>query len=112
MCQKQLINSEEFLTNIRNRAIFIYKTKEIGYVAMICIGMIEVSSCIIHSKFINKNVKKGDEVGYFQYGGSTIALMFEKEYCDKIKFHVKTSNFNLNKERLTKVRSKFGELIN
>ena len=108
--QKQLINSEEFLSNIQNRAIFIFKTQNIGYVAMICIGMIEVSSCIIHHKLIGKNIKKGEEIGYFQYGGSTIALMFEEKHCNKLKFHVKTKGYNLKTERLTKVRSKFADL--
>lgn len=104
--QNQVIKSEEFLSNIQTRAIIIYETKELGLVAMVCIGMVEVSSCVILDNL--KNVKKGQEVGYFQYGGSTIALIFEKDY--PLKFHVKTKNFNLQKEQLTKVRSKFADI--
>lgn len=105
--QKQVIKSEEFLSNVQTRAIFIYKTRTIGYVAMICIGMVEVSSCIIRDELIGKMVKRGDEVGYFQYGGSTIALLFEKKYADKLKWNFKQKNFNIDKEPLIKVRSNF-----
>lgn len=71
-----------------HRAYFVYKTKNHGYVAMIPVGLNTISS--IHPSVINKQstlvkpggkpvlVKKGDEVGYFAYGGSLNILLFQK----------------------------------
>jgi phosphatidylserine decarboxylase len=37
----------------------------------------EVSSCLIHPDLREgRRVTKGDEVGYFQYGGSSYCLIF------------------------------------
>ena len=33
----------------------------------------------------NKFYKKGDEVGYFKFGASTVAVLFEKGKIDNIK---------------------------
>ena len=39
--------------------------------------MSEVSSCVIHPKVTpGYRVEKGEELGYFQYGGSTYCLLF------------------------------------
>lgn len=108
--QEQVISSEKFLSNVQTRAIFLYKTNKIGYVAMICIGMVEVSSCIIHRNLINKMVKKGQEVGYFQFGGSSIALLFEKNYANKLKFNItKQKDYDIKTESLIKVRSSLAD---
>lgn len=48
-------------------------------VALIEIGMTEVSSChpIVEE---GQQIKKGDQLGYFQYGGSSYALIFDKDF--------------------------------
>jgi phosphatidylserine decarboxylase len=44
-------------------------------VAFVPVGMLDVSSCIIDSKVTpGSHVAKGDELGYFQFGGSTYCL--------------------------------------
>ena len=43
---------------------------------MVYIGMAEISSCIISVKEGDK-VQKGDEIGHFQYGGSTHCMLFQ-----------------------------------
>ena len=44
---------------------------------LMLIGMVEVSSCVIDPDVQpGRRVKKGDEVGYFQYGGSSYCLIF------------------------------------
>jgi len=101
--QDQVMKSQEFLPNVQTRGICIFKTKKIGYVGFIAIGMTEVSSCIIYKNLIGKTVKKGQEIGHFQYGGSTHILIFEKKYVDKLKF-------NINRKTLTKLRSKIADL--
>jgi len=46
--------------------------------------MAEVSSCLIHERFASASeespepVRKGEELGYFQYGGSTRLLIFRR----------------------------------
>lgn len=97
--QDQVMKSQQFLPNVQTRGICIFKTKEIGYVGFIAIGMTEVSSCIIYDNLLNKVVKKGQEIGHFQYGGSSHLLIFEKKYMNKLKF-------SINRKTLTKLRSK------
>ena len=62
-----------------------YLTKtDYGYVGMVPVGLNTIASVIFTEKYkiITSNdnpvpVKKGDEVGYFQYGGSLNILLFE-----------------------------------
>jgi phosphatidylserine decarboxylase len=50
--------------------------RAIGQVGCVFVGMAEVSSCVIDA-LPGQHVEKGDEIGYFQYGGSTYCLIFE-----------------------------------
>jgi len=45
---------------------------------MITIGIADISS-ITFIKKKGDNVKKGDELGNFKYGGSLVVLLFEEE---------------------------------
>lgn len=114
--QDQVMESQKFLSNIQTRGVYIFKTKEIGYIAFIAVGMTEVSSCIVYKNLIGKTIKKGQEIGHFQYGGSTNIVMFEKQYVNRLKFLVKATSTkkdmrtNMKKEKLTKVRSPIAEL--
>jgi phosphatidylserine decarboxylase len=41
------------------------------------VGMGEISSCVIDPKVKNgARMAKGEELGYFQYGGSTVCCLF------------------------------------
>eukprot|EP01121_Diplochlamys_sp_Union-15-3_P018537 TRINITY_DN6764_c0_g1_i1.p1 TRINITY_DN6764_c0_g1~~TRINITY_DN6764_c0_g1_i1.p1 ORF type:complete len:473 (+),score=83.86 TRINITY_DN6764_c0_g1_i1:67-1485(+) len=59
------------------RVISLIKTKEFGDVLFIAIGATMVGS-IQHTVEVGATVKKGDEYGYFAFGGSTVLLLFEK----------------------------------
>jgi phosphatidylserine decarboxylase len=49
----------------------------IGLVAFVPIGMTDVSSCMIGTQIQpGYHVIKGEELGYFQFGGSTYCLVF------------------------------------
>lgn len=48
-------------------------------VAVIEIGMTEVSSCK-PTVSEGEQVKKGDQLGYFQFGGSSLAMVFDKKF--------------------------------
>ncbi|MEI9982686.1 MAG: phosphatidylserine decarboxylase [Aliidongia sp.] len=45
-------------------------------VACVFVGMAEISSCVIGVR-VGHAVTKGEELGYFQYGGSTHCVVFE-----------------------------------
>ncbi|KAH7304681.1 phosphatidylserine decarboxylase-domain-containing protein [Stachybotrys elegans] len=65
----------------RNRRDYlVIETKSFGDVLFVAIGATQVGSVRIHEKFqaIGQEVKKGDELGYFQFGGSSIIVAFEQ----------------------------------
>jgi phosphatidylserine decarboxylase len=53
-------------------------TEEFGDILIVDVGATMVGS-IIQTYEANSKVKKGDEKGYFAFGGSTLVLLFEKE---------------------------------
>jgi len=57
------------------RGLIVLET-EIGLVAVLPIGMAQVSSVKLSVK-PGQKVNKGDEISYFQFGGSDIVLLFE-----------------------------------
>jgi len=72
-------NSQSYLVHVAARAIILIEADDpvIGLVAFVPVGMVEVSSCIIHSNLTaGYHVAKGEELGYFQFGGSTHCLVF------------------------------------
>jgi phosphatidylserine decarboxylase len=71
--------SQGYLAHVATRAIILIESDEpvLGLVGLILIGMAEVSSCVIAPQVRpGRRVKKGDEIGYFQYGGSSHCLIF------------------------------------
>ncbi|HXR44300.1 MAG TPA: phophatidylserine decarboxylase associated domain-containing protein, partial [Pseudolysinimonas sp.] len=73
------ISSEAYLPHMAARAIILIQADNpvIGLMAVVPVGMIEVSSCVIDPSIVpGHHVSKGDELGYFQFGGSTECLVF------------------------------------
>lgn len=73
------MNSQSYLAHVAARAIFVIEADDpvIGVMAFVPIGMSEVSSCVIDPKVApGYHVAKGEELGYFQFGGSTHCLVF------------------------------------
>ena len=72
-------NSQGYMAHTAARAIIFIQADNpaVGLVALVPVGMSEVSSCIIHSSITpGHRVAKGEELGYFQFGGSTHCLVF------------------------------------
>jgi phosphatidylserine decarboxylase len=72
-------DSQGYLAHVATRAIFLIEADNpiIGLVGFVAIGMSEVSSCLIGADMTpGQRVAKGDELGYFQFGGSTHCLAF------------------------------------
>lgn len=77
--------SQPYLGHVAARAIFVFEHPTCGYVALICIGMVEVSTCVIEPQFIVDqgaapvNITRGTEIGHFEFGGSTHMMIFQKD---------------------------------
>jgi phosphatidylserine decarboxylase len=66
--------SQGYLAHVATRAIFLIDADDpaIGLLALMFIGMADVSSCVIHLEVKpGRRVNRGDEFGYFRSGGST-----------------------------------------
>lgn len=75
----EVTDSQAYITHVATRAIILIQADNpvIGLVAFVPVGMVEVSSCIIGPHVTSgRHVAKGDELGYFQFGGSTHCLIF------------------------------------
>ncbi|KAJ3560791.1 hypothetical protein NP233_g10601 [Leucocoprinus birnbaumii] len=77
--------SEGFMSNVAARLIIFIQgdNPDIGLMAFIAIGMVEVSSCEPTVK-VGDRVRKGDQLGIFHFGGSTYCMVFRPE--TKIEF--------------------------
>jgi phosphatidylserine decarboxylase len=78
--------SQPYLGHVAARAIFIFHHETVGYVALICIGMVEVSTCVIEpSTFIVGEgahpvpLTRDTEIGHFEFGGSTHMMIFQRD---------------------------------
>ena len=60
------------------RDIVMLETQQFGTVPMIMVGAMLVGK-IHHTYKVKEENKKGDEMGYFAFGGSTILLIFKKD---------------------------------
>jgi phosphatidylserine decarboxylase len=74
--------SQSYLAHVAARAIILIESDDpdIGLVAFLGVGMSEVSSCVVNPNIKPGNrIGKGDELGYFQFGGSTECLIFRPD---------------------------------
>lgn len=64
---------------IETRACVIVDTEQYGLAALLPIGMSQVSSVNFEDSVkVGQRVKKGDELGYFLFGGSDFVMIFQK----------------------------------
>lgn len=76
-------NSQGYIAHVAARALIFIEADnaDIGLLCVTPIGMAEVSSCILRRADGSpleegQRVKKGEQIGYFQFGGSTHCLVF------------------------------------
>jgi phosphatidylserine decarboxylase len=81
--------SQGYIAHTAARALIFIEADnpEIGLMCVVTIGMAEVSSNIIENKDGNPinpgdHINKGDQLGYFQFGGSTHCLVFQKDVVE------------------------------
>jgi len=87
-----------------SREYTVIQTENFGKVVQLELGALFVGRIVNKNSF---NVKRGDEKGMFQFGGSTIIMLFQK---DTIKIDDTIINNTLsNKETIVKMGNKIGE---
>lgn len=59
------------------RTVFPIESMEFGRVMIIMIGAMMVGSCVVTRK-PGEQVRRAEELGYFQFGGSTVVALFEQ----------------------------------
>ncbi|WP_196889936.1 phosphatidylserine decarboxylase family protein [Aureivirga sp. CE67] len=70
--------SQGYEANVNTRGIVIIENDKIGKVCVMPIGITEISSISFENK-LGDYVEKGQELGRFSYGGSSMCLIFEKD---------------------------------
>jgi phosphatidylserine decarboxylase len=69
-----------FLSHVNTRTIVFIEPENpsIGQIALIFVGLTEVSSC---NATVNEgaSVQRGDELGHFAFGGSTCCILFDRD---------------------------------
>lgn len=87
------------------RVLVPIQSEEFGLVMVVCVGAMMVGSTVITRK-AGERVERMEELGYFQFGGSTLIVLFEP---NKIKFDSDlVSNSNEALETLVKVGMSIG----
>ncbi|KAI4129225.1 MAG: hypothetical protein LQ338_002337 [Usnochroma carphineum] len=84
--------SQAYLTHVATRAIIFIEAdnRDIGLTCFMAVGMAECSSCEI-TVSPGQQVKRGDQLGSFHYGGSTYCLLFQPETRLRFKDESKKS---------------------
>lgn len=70
-------NSQGYEAMVNTRGLIVIENPTFGKVAVVPIGITEISSVTI-AVSPGDTVEKGQELGYFSYGGSSLALVFQK----------------------------------
>lgn len=84
--------SQAYITHVASRALVFIEADnpDIGLMAVVFIGMAEVSSNEI-TVYERQRVKKGDQLGMFHFGGSTHALIFRPGVNLEFDLHGRTT---------------------
>lgn len=94
-------SSFPFLSHVNTRAVFFIEPDNagIGPIALVLVGLTEVSSCQSTVKDGDR-VKRGDELGHFAFGGSTCCVLLDRSKLGTLALSTdQTSPQNLVKAR-------------
>lgn len=96
-------NYKVFAENTRSYTII--NTENFGKILYIEVGALLVSKINNHNN--HKKVKKGEEKGYFEYGGSTVVIIFKENVIKLDEDIIRNSNDGY--ETIVKFGEKIGE---
>ena len=99
-------NSQGYIAHVATRALIFIEADNpgIGLMCLIPIGMAEVSSCLVTVKE-GQRVKKGDQIGYFQFGGSTHCLVFRPGVISQFSLQAIPQGDNGSKSSIVRLNS-------
>lgn len=83
-------NSQGYLAHVATRAVIVLQADQpnIGEIAVVAVGMSDVSSCVLHPDLRpGQHLNKGDELGHFAFGGSTHCLVLRAGAVDSFALH-------------------------
>lgn len=76
-----------YCIQVNARGLIVFKTEDYGYVCCLPLGMSEVSTIVFDDSMKKgATVKKGDEMGSFNYGGSSFVIIYQKLPNKKLVF--------------------------
>jgi phosphatidylserine decarboxylase len=82
--------SQSYLAHVATRAVIVLDADSpaIGRVAFVAVGMVDVSTCLVAPHVVaGAHLAKGDELGHFQFGGSTACLVFGPDVVQDVALH-------------------------
>ena len=84
--------SQGYEASVNTRGLVFVESEDpkIGMVCVMPIGITEISSVTLEVK-AGDRVKKGDELGFFSYGGSSLCLVFQRGAIDRFTVPPNTS---------------------
>ena len=85
---------------IQERGLIVIDSPEVGLVAVLPIGMSFVSSVNLTPE-VGARLRKGDEFGFFMFGGSDIVMLFQSK---RVAIDAKVGNKYLQGQRIGGVR--------
>ncbi len=104
--------SQGYEANVNTRGLIIIKHKDpkIGLVAVMPIGITEISSVKIRKANgdpikIGDYINKGEELGWFSYGGSSLCLVFQKGAIKQFTVVNPNADVNSNNGPYVRVRA-------
>lgn len=86
----------------QQRGVIVMKSDQLGYVAILPIGMGPVSSVEL-TPDVGATLHKGEELGFFQFGGSDVVVLFQQ---DAVDITAKTGQHYLQGEAIGSVKPK------
>jgi len=98
-----IVNSKKNVYTENARIVYFIETKKFGMVAMCFVGASCIGSIKLHKK---TTIKKGDELGYFGFGGSTIITVIPENK----DIHL-NSVISKNTRKLRETYMKVGDII-
>jgi phosphatidylserine decarboxylase len=105
-------NSQGYIAHVATRALIFIEADDpgIGLIGLVTIGMAEVSSCVLELESgeplrEGQHVTKGDQIGYFQFGGSSHCLVFRRDIIDTFVLEAIPQGDNGENSAVVKVNS-------
>jgi phosphatidylserine decarboxylase len=99
-------NSQGYIAHVNTRALIFIEADEeaIGLLCLVAVGMVEVSSCVV-GVTEGQHVKKGEAIGFFQFGGSTHCLVFRRSAISEFALQAIPQGENGSNSPIVKVNS-------